>query len=218
MACAERDRLDTCYPGETPGQITKLAKRRFPTAVWGSSTNCLWVGSVVAIRREHRYACCFHTHLELDAKHRNLDGVNANLHGAEAIRSLLTSNIEIGLARCYLMISKARTTNELTWNEAEGPLLFNSLSILRGIHVRVLTGLCGVDRMVLLNDVEEDVTMAVTDYVTSSSTRDRATVRSVHSLFDNIMTILKLDANILRKTAAFNWSVEHAIVGVDCGK
>ncbi|KAJ5523623.1 hypothetical protein N7513_013167 [Penicillium frequentans] len=150
--------------------------------------------------------------------HRNLDGVNANLHGAEAIRSLLTSNIEIGLARCYLMISKARTTNELTWNEAEGPLLFNSLSILRGIHVRVLTGLCGVDRMVLLNDVEEDVTMAVTDYVTSSSTRDRATVRSVHSLFDNIMTILKLDANILRKTAAFNWSVEHAIVGVDCGK
>ncbi|KAJ5986622.1 hypothetical protein N7451_010987 [Penicillium sp. IBT 35674x] len=189
--------------------VSQLLYGEAPPTVYGLDQWSPYAVSIVM------HAVSIHT-WNLMQSTETLTGVSLNLHGAEAIRSLLTSNIEIGLARCYLMISKARTTNELTWNEAEGPLLFNSLSILRGIHVRVLTGICGVDRMVLLSDVEEDVTMAVTDYVTSSSTRDRASVKSVHSLFDNIMTILKLDANILRKTAAFNWSVEHALVGVDC--
>lgn len=201
-----RDRLPSLRSA-----VSQLLYGEAPPTVYGLDQWSPYAVSIVM------HAVSIHT-WNLMQSTETLTGLKLNLHGAEAIRSLLTSNIETGLVRCYMMISKARTTNELTWNEAEGPLLFNSLSLLRGIHVRVLTGISGVDRMVLLSDVEEDVTMAVTDYVTSSSTRDRASVKSVHSLFDNIMTILKIDANILRKTAAFNWSVEHALVGIDCGK
>lgn len=147
-----------------------------------------------------------------------LTGFALNLDGPEAIQSLLTSKIETALARCYLMISNARAANELTWNEAEGPLLFNSLSLLRGIHVRVLTGIGGLDRMVLLSDDKEEVSAAVRDYITQDSRRNTASTKTIHSIFDNIMVILKSDAHLLRKTAAFNWSIEHALVGVDCGR
>jgi hypothetical protein len=191
--------------------VSQLLYGEAPPTVYGLDQWSPYAVSVVM------HAVSIHT-WNLMQSSETLTGLTLNLHGAEAVRSLLISNIETGLARCYLMISEARTANELTWNEAEGPLLFNSLSLLRGIHVRVLTGVCGIDRMVLLSDVEEDVTMAVMDYVTSNLRRNRASIRTVHALFDNITTILKLDANLLRKTAAFNWSVEHALVGIDCGK
>jgi hypothetical protein len=130
----------------------------------------------------------------------------------------LTSHIETALSRCYRLISNARDVNEPTWNEVEGPLLFNSLSLLWGIHAQVLTGVGGLDHMILLSDVEEDMIAAVNHYVTQNSNWHPTSTKSARILFDSIMTILKPDAFVLRKTAAFNWSIEHALVGIDCGE
>ncbi|KAJ5382257.1 hypothetical protein N7517_000168 [Penicillium concentricum] len=147
---------------------------------------------------------------------QTLTGFGLNLHPPGGIQALLVSNIETALSRCYLMISNARAANEVTWDEAEGPLLFNSLSLLRGIHARVLTGVGGLDRMALLSDVEEDMTAAVKDFVTQNSKRHAVSAKTARVIFDGIMTILRSDAFLLRKTAAFNWSIEHALVGIDC--
>lgn len=130
----------------------------------------------------------------------------------------LVSHIETALSRCYRLISNARGVNELTWNDAEGPLLFNSLSLLWGIYAQVLTGVGGLDHMILLSDVEEDMIAAVNHYVTQNSNWHPTSTKSARILFDSIMTILKSDASVLRKTAAFNWSIEHALVGIDCGE
>ncbi|KAJ5950825.1 uncharacterized protein N7479_009238 [Penicillium vulpinum] len=161
------------------------------------------------------HAISIHTwHLIQSAQ--TLTGFGLNPHPAEGVQDLLTSRIETALSRCYVMISNARAVNESTWNETEGPILFNSLTMLRGIHIRVLTGVGGLDRMVLLSDDEEDMAAAVKDYVAQNSKWHAASAKTACVTFDGIMTILKSDAFLLRKTAAFNWGVEHALVGIDC--
>ncbi|CAI7657074.1 unnamed protein product [Penicillium glandicola] len=147
---------------------------------------------------------------------QTLTGFGLNLHPAGGIQDLVISQIETALSRCYLMISNARAANEVTWDEAEGPLVFNSLSLLHGIHARALTGIGGLDRMVLLSDVEEDMTAVVKDFVTQNSKRPTVFVKTTGVIFDGIMTVLRSDAFLLRKTAAFNWSIVHALAGIDC--
>lgn len=149
---------------------------------------------------------------------QSLTAFGLNLHPANGIQDLFASHIEAALSRCYQIITNSQAVNELTWNEAEGPVLFNSLSLVRGIHARVLIGVGGLDRMVLLSDAQDDMAAAVKDYVTRASNYHAASAKSARVIFDSIMTILKSDAFLLRKTAALNWSIEHALVGIDCGK
>ena len=133
-------------------------------------------------------------------------------------KSVSTGQAEMALARCHAMISQGRCDGELTWNESEGPLVFNSLALLRACYVRAFTGVGSFNRMALLNDDSEEVLSSIWEYVKTSQERSPFLTKAVARTFEGFLTPIKAGALLVQKTAALSWSIEHAIAGWDCGK
>lgn len=142
--------------------------------------------------------------------------VEAHVH--ESLKSLLTSQTEIALARCHAMITRERSEIEHTWTESEGPLVFNCLATLRVAYVRSFTGIGSMNRMLLLSDDHSEIMKAIRDYVASPQSRGPFMSRAIAQAFEGFFIPIKAGMLLVQKTAALSWSIEHAIAGWDCGK
>ncbi len=136
----------------------------------------------------------------------------------DSLKSLFAGQVETALARCRAMITYGRLDSEQTWNESEGPFFFNCLALLRVAYVRAFTGTGSFDRITLLSDDSEEILRAIGEYVRSPQSRSPFLTRAVARAFEGFLTPIKAGALLVQKTAALNWSIEHAIAGWDCGE
>ena len=136
----------------------------------------------------------------------------------DSLRSLFTGQVETALARCHAMISTARSDADQTWNESEGPFLFNCLALTRIAYVRAFTGTGSFNRMSLMSDDSEEILRAIREYVASPQSRSPFLTKAVARAFEGFLTPIKAGSLLVQKTAALSWSIEHAIAGWDCGK
>lgn len=133
-----------------------------------------------------------------------------------SLRSEFTGHVETALARCHAMISRENSAAEHTWNESEGPLLFNAIALLRVAYVRAFTGAGSFNRMALLNDDSEQILSAIREYVGTPQDRSLFLTKAVARAFEGLIIPIKAGALLVKKTAALSWSIEHAIAGWDC--
>lgn len=139
-------------------------------------------------------------------------------HMQDTLKSLFTGQVETALARCHTLISIARSNSDQTWNESEGPFLFNCLALTRVAYVRAFTGTGSFNRMTLMSQNSDEILGAIREYVVSPQNRSPFLTKAVARAFEGFLTPIKAGSLLVRKTAALNWSIEHAIAGWDCGE
>lgn len=144
-----------------------------------------------------------------DASEVGLDG---------SLQSVLLSAASTALARCYRALTQGHAEDPgSTWSETEGPLMFNCKALLRIAYNRTFTDFAAFNRMVLLTDNPQEIKQALTVYVSAKQQRSHYHTKAVAKAFEGLLAPVRIGLMLVRKTAAFNWSVEHAVAGWDSG-
>ncbi|KAF0315328.1 zinc finger protein [Colletotrichum asianum] len=128
--------------------------------------------------------------------------------------SLLRSAIQ-SLARCDDFLQGVRS--ELPHADAdehekdqECSLVFNCQAILRIAYTRIAGPSI---RISLMNTDDADVDAAISSFVTAKMERSPQLVDIISKSFEGFKIPVKIGHLLVRKTAAFRWSVEHAVAG-----
>jgi hypothetical protein len=132
----------------------------------------------------------------------------------------LTAQLKTVVERCTTFLKQARYQNDdtYTWDETEGPLLFNALAMLRVSYCRVLTSPWTIKRMTLFQECVEEPLSAMSDFAMSPLEESDGLLEAVTMALDAIMIPSRLGSLLVRKTAAFTWAIEHAFAAWDSGK
>lgn len=136
----------------------------------------------------------------------------------ESLKGMLLSTASSALARCHYALTHVHLEEDnfgSTWDDAEGPLMFNCQALLRIACIRLFTNTSAFDRLTLLTDNSEEVTASVTTYVAATQHRSPLLTKAALKAYEGFLTPVKIGHLLVRKTAAFSWSVEHAVAGWD---
>lgn len=137
----------------------------------------------------------------------------------EQMKALCTAQTEESLARCHLLLTRDRSPEVgHTWDDVEGPLVFNGLALLRSCYVRAFTGSGTFNRTMLFSNDDDAIIRAAKDYVQIQQVRTPFLTRAVAQVFAGLLTPIRAGHLLVRKWAAFTCSIEHAISAWDCGK
>ncbi|KAF4479383.1 hypothetical protein CGGC5_v013011 [Colletotrichum fructicola Nara gc5] len=128
--------------------------------------------------------------------------------------SLLRSAMQ-SLARCDDFLQGVRS--ELPHADAdehekdqECSLVFNCQAILRIAYTRIAGPSI---RISLMNTDDADVDAAISSFVTAKMERSPQLLDIISKSFEGFKIPVKIGHLLVRKTAAFRWSVEHAVAG-----
>lgn len=141
-------------------------------------------------------------------------GVSQDTRGCQQPEAL---RIEAALFQCRNLLKRNRTGNDTTWNEAEGPLLFNAFAILRVSYGRAFMTVRLLDRSLLFNESIQDMRSILKRYFEATQERDEFTAMAVDRALEGFAIPIRAGILLTQKTAAFKWSVEHALAGWDAG-
>ncbi|KAK7540526.1 uncharacterized protein J3D65DRAFT_615596 [Phyllosticta citribraziliensis] len=100
--------------------------------------------------------------------------------------------------------------------DAEASLVFNSEACLRLAHLRLLSDdyKLSLDRLtVLVSDDADKVSAALDVYI---ATPQQGGLEAATKAYEGFLVPVRVGHLLVRKTAAFNWSVEQAIAFWDC--
>jgi hypothetical protein len=136
----------------------------------------------------------------------------------ETQRSQTLVQAEGALSRCRALITSVRSDADYAWTEAEGPLLFNCLAILRVSYCRAFTGVGAADSMMLLKENRDELVASIEEFVALPQDRSELITRAVGRAFEGMLIPYKIGTSLLKKTAALTWAVEHALAGWDAGE
>lgn len=125
--------------------------------------------------------------------------------------------IEAALFRCRELLKRNRTGYDTTWNEAEGPLLFNAFAVLRVSYGRAFMTVRLLDRSLLFNESTQDMRGILKRYFEAIQERDQFTTMAVNRALEGFAIPIRAGILLTQKTAAFKWSIEHALAGWDAG-
>ncbi|KPM40143.1 Maleylacetate reductase [Neonectria ditissima] len=121
------------------------------------------------------------------------------------------------LARCEKLLNHKPSEGDHGWDDPmETPLVFNCQAILRIAYIRLFNGALGFNRLSLMDADPGTVEVAVSMFATKRLERSPSLLTAVTKSFEGFCTPVKMGHMLIRKTAAFRWSVEHAIAGWDC--
>ncbi|OCL08029.1 hypothetical protein AOQ84DRAFT_389133 [Glonium stellatum] len=136
----------------------------------------------------------------------------------ESLKGMLLSTASSALARCHHALTHVRSEEDhlgSTWDDAEGPLMFNCQALLRIAYIRLFTHASSFDRLTLLTDNPEEIASSVTTYVAAIQERSPLLTKAALKAHEGFLTPVKIGHLLVRKTAALSWSVEHAVAGWD---
>lgn len=147
---------------------------------------------------------------------------NLTLGGNEMNKSLsesLLSTAHSTVYRCSEAIARGRGNDyEATWDDPDGPLTFNCQAILRIAISHIFVDKVGsLDRLVLISDDEEQVSSAIVACLATKQERGSNINKAVSRAYEGFAMPIRIGPLLVSKTAALNWSVEHAIAGWDSG-
>lgn len=144
---------------------------------------------------------------------------SADAKEEEQMKALCTSQTEAALSRCYMILAHRRAfEGENTWDDVDGPLLFNGMAVLRSCYVRAFTGSGGFDRALLFNDDEQAAYIAAENYIQSDQVRTPFLSGAVAQALDGLLLPLRLIHKLPEKETTLGRSVEHALAMWDTGK
>lgn len=133
--------------------------------------------------------------------------------------TILLATASSALARCQATIAHSQPAeHEPSWDDPEGPLMFNCQAMLRIAHCRLLTDPGNLNRLILLTDDPTQIKNSITSYVTAKQERTPFLIKALAKAYEGFLTPVKIGHLLVSKTAAFSWSVEHAVAGWDSGK
>ncbi|KAF2459626.1 hypothetical protein BDY21DRAFT_420118 [Lineolata rhizophorae] len=106
------------------------------------------------------------------------------------------------------------------WNSHEGPLMFNCQALLRIAYVRLFTPASTYPRMTLLAAGGEgaEVAAAAAAYAAApvrAAARSGFLTRAAATAYEGFLSPVRVGHLLVRKTAAFSWSIEHAVSAWD---
>lgn len=144
---------------------------------------------------------------------------SADAKEEEQMKALCTSQTEAALSRCYMILAHRRSSNgENSWDDVEGPLLFNGMSVLRSCYVRAFTGCGSFDRALLFSDDEQAAYTAARNYIKSDQVRTPFLSGAISQALDGLLSPLQMIHVLPEKETTIGWSVEHALAMWDTGK
>ncbi|KAK6385921.1 hypothetical protein LTS17_001493 [Exophiala oligosperma] len=133
----------------------------------------------------------------------------------DASKSQTLTQAEAALTRCRSLITQARTDADYAWTDAEGPLLFNCLALLRVTYCRTFAGTGTADSTILLKATQDDLLESIEDFVAAPQERSDMITRAVSRAFEGMLIPYKMGTPLIQKTAALTWAIEHALAGWD---
>lgn len=136
----------------------------------------------------------------------------------DLIRQSAILQTEKALARCQDFLSIHQPVKDLTSDSSEGLHIFNCKALLRAAYVRLFTGEGSFDRMLLLNENEDQITAKIRAYVRTPQRRDPFLTKSIAKAYEALSTPVNAGYLLVKRTAAFSWSIQHPLAGWDCGK
>ncbi|KAF3400554.1 Transcriptional regulator ADR1 [Talaromyces pinophilus] len=137
---------------------------------------------------------------------------SADAKEEEQMKALCTSQTEAALSRCYMILAHRGSSNgENSWDDVEGPLLFNGMSVLRSCYVRAFTGSGGFDRAMLFNNDEQAAYAAARNYIKSDQVRTPFLSGAVSQALDGLLYPLQMIHKFSEKETTLGRSVEHAL-------
>jgi hypothetical protein len=101
--------------------------------------------------------------------------------------------------------------------EKESSLVFNSYAILRIAHTKLITSGHPQNFIDLANLHGPGVKASIASFVNAKPERGAFMLEAVVKAFEGLREPVEMGYLLVRKTAAFRWSVEQAVAGWDCG-
>lgn len=131
----------------------------------------------------------------------------------------LLTNALTTLVRCREVLQLARPEGiESLWNNPEGPLLLNCEAMLRVAYTRLFLSASMPEGLVLLLNTPEENVRLLASFVAAPQERTPLVTKVMASMCEAFSVPSKAGYLLVQKTAAINWSVEHAVAGWGCGK
>ncbi|SPO04201.1 uncharacterized protein DNG_06884 [Cephalotrichum gorgonifer] len=129
-------------------------------------------------------------------------------------RSLLESAMK-SLARCDLFVRGVENETSLSGTDdaMESSLVFSCQAVRRIAYIRLFKPASPSSRINLISVDPVEIDTSITSYVTAEIVRTPQLLEAVSKAFEGLRIPVKLGHLLVRKTAAFRWSVEHAVAG-----
>ncbi|KAK7883676.1 hypothetical protein LTR67_010965 [Exophiala xenobiotica] len=163
-----------------------------------------------------------------------MHGVNVHMYYlAQSRSSLMMNNVDANIGYTVRLSHHTQTERALTrcqeflktWQLAhddsqhsrqEDSLIFNCQALLRLSYVRVFSGMRYFNRTTLLYEDPDLIASAVGTYLSESRERTTFLTKAAEQVMFCFTTPIRAGHMLTRKTAAFTWSIEHAVACWDC--
>ncbi|KAK5227429.1 hypothetical protein LTR72_003419 [Exophiala xenobiotica] len=163
-----------------------------------------------------------------------MHGVNVHMYYlAQSRSSLMMNNVDANIGYTVRLSHHTQTERALTrcqeflktWQLAhddsqhsrqEDSLIFNCQALLRLSYVRVFSGMRYFNRTTLLYEDPDLIASAVSTYLSESRERTAFLTKAAEQVMFCFTTPIRAGHMLTRKTAAFTWSIEHAVACWDC--
>ncbi|KAL6351897.1 hypothetical protein LRP88_14709 [Fusarium phalaenopsidis] len=142
------------------------------------------------------------------------DGVS---QGAQWRQQPEAPRVEAALSQCRRLLTRKTSRSDAAWDESDGPLLFNTSAVLRVSYGRAFMTVRFLDRSLLFNESAQDMVDILKRYFEAVQERDQFVTLAVNRALEGFAIPIRAGRMLMRKTAAFKWSVEHVLAGWDAG-
>ncbi|CAI0644588.1 unnamed protein product [Colletotrichum noveboracense] len=132
-------------------------------------------------------------------------------------QSLLKTGLE-SLSRCYNLLQMPHQDRLEDLDDKEiVSLRFSSYGILRAAYIRLFDITTGFDRLTLMASDPKVIETSVAILAEAPLERDRFLLDAVEKTLEGFQIPFRMGHMLMRKTAAFRWSIEHAVAAWDAG-
>lgn len=140
---------------------------------------------------------------------------NASLPGAS--HTLLVSDVSSSIDRCQHALSYGRIEDfrHPYSSDAQSSLIFNTNALIRIANTRLFGNADSFNRFILTSDNKHEISTALGSYLSAPQARNAFTTKGAAQAYEGFTLPAKVGPMLVRKTAAFGWSIEHAVAWWD---
>jgi len=134
-----------------------------------------------------------------------------------AVRLSHHTQTEKALSKCQEFLKIWQLANDDSdHTRQEESLIFNCQALLRLSYVRVFSGMRSFNRAALLYENPDLITSVINAYLGEGRDRSTFSAKAAEQVMFCFTTPIRAGHMLTRKTAAFTWSVEHAVASWEC--
>ncbi|RDL40262.1 uncharacterized protein BP5553_00241 [Venustampulla echinocandica] len=137
-------------------------------------------------------------------------------HVSQRMRAAAMQQAESALERCQNLFADRHLEQEQALDDPGGSRRSNGHALLRVAYVRTCGGMETLNRLILLSDTFEDTARDIHTYICSDQNRTALVTNTARKALDGLFTSVNAGKLLVMKTAAFKWSIDHAIADWNC--